>query len=75
MRVIPEATRVMRCRPCAHRTRAGSCGQPVQAGLADAFAVVWPDPGFECRNFERRPDAMPEPDPRRLEQQYRGVHR
>ena len=66
MRVIPEAPRLMRCRPCMHRTRAGSCGDPVRAGLTEEWGVAWPDIGYECRAFERRPDAMPEPSPERL---------
>lgn len=73
MRVIPVATGVMRCRPCLSRAPAGSCGKPVEAGLADGVGVVvWPPHGYECHAFRLNPDAMPEPSAERLRRQWEG---
>ena len=43
------------CRACAHRLRAGTCSEPVAAGLAEAFTVVWPPAGHGagCPAFRR----------------------
>lgn len=51
---IAEATARM-CRACAHRLRAGTCSEPVAAGLAEAFTVVWPPAGHGagCPAFRR----------------------
>lgn len=40
-----------RCRPCQHRLPAGTCGQPVAAGLAEVFEVVLPPAGHQCPAF------------------------
>lgn len=51
------------CAACAHRTRAGTCGAPVLAGLADHFAIRWPPAGHaaHCAAFERQQAAPAEP--------------
>lgn len=43
------------CRACIYRLRAGTCGRPVEAGLAEAFVVVWPPAGHAvtCPAFQR----------------------
>jgi hypothetical protein len=33
------------CATCRHRTRAATCGEPVDAGLADYWHIVWPPAG------------------------------
>jgi hypothetical protein len=54
MRRIPDAPRLIRCRPCAHRLRYGTCGKPVEAGLLEEFGVVWAPPGHRCPAFTPR---------------------
>lgn len=51
------------CTACAHRTRAGTCGEPVLAGLADHFAIRWPPAGHatRCAAFERQQATAAEP--------------
>lgn len=43
------------CRSCMHRLRAGTCGEPVEAGLAERFTVTWPPAGHAtcCPAFQR----------------------
>jgi hypothetical protein len=36
---------VQSCRTCRHCTRAANCAEPVQAGLADYWHIVWPPAG------------------------------
>jgi hypothetical protein len=36
-RVAPATS----CKGCAHQLRHGTCGSPVEAGLADTFVIVW----------------------------------
>ena len=44
------------CRDCANRTRAGTCAEPVRAGLARRFGIVWPAPAHaaRCAAYEAR---------------------
>jgi hypothetical protein len=44
------------CRPCAHRSRHMTCLEPVKAGLADSFVIVWAPSGYakKCPAFEVR---------------------
>jgi hypothetical protein len=44
------------CRPCAHRSRHSTCLEPVKAGLADSFVIVWAPSGYakKCPAFEVR---------------------
>ncbi|TSE20754.1 hypothetical protein Talka_00417 [Tepidimonas alkaliphilus] len=44
------------CAACAHRTSAGTCARPVEAGLAAHFAIRWPPAGHAavCKAFERQ---------------------
>lgn len=44
------------CRDCANRTRSGSCAEPVRAGLARRFSIVWPAPAHaaRCAAYEAR---------------------
>lgn len=44
------------CRDCANRTRAGSCAEPVRAGLARRSSIVWPAPAHaaRCAAYEAR---------------------
>lgn len=37
------------CHDCTHRTAAGTCGNPVAAGLAQTFGIRWPDPSHAAR--------------------------
>lgn len=47
---------------CTHRTAAGTCGNPVAAGLAQTFGIRWPDPGHATRcPAYTPPPADPEP--------------
>lgn len=32
------------CADCANRTRYSTCAEPVAAGLADSFTLIWPEP-------------------------------
>lgn len=52
------------CQQCSHRTKAGTCGKPVQAGLAPHFVIRWPEPqhAAHCPAFERQPSRA-EPHP------------
>lgn len=49
------------CAACAHRTRAGTCARPAEAGLAGHFAIRWPPAGHAagCAAFERQQRAAP----------------
>lgn len=50
------------CHDCTHRTAAGTCGDPVAAGLAQTFGIRWPDPGHATRcPAYTPPPADPEP--------------
>lgn len=37
------------CRACTHRTAAGTCDSPAEAGLAKTFGIRWPDPSHAAR--------------------------
>jgi len=46
------------CTACRHRSRVGTCIEPVAAGLAEHHAIRWPGPlhAATCPAFnERRP--------------------
>lgn len=48
------------CRPCGHRLPRGTCGRPVEAGLADhGFGIFWAPMGHgeHCRAFVPRTTA------------------
>lgn len=49
-RVAAEVT----CAGCAHRLRHGTCGQPVEAGLAERFVIVWAPGGHGAVCVARR---------------------
>ncbi|TSE26909.1 hypothetical protein Tsedi_00619 [Tepidimonas sediminis] len=66
--VDPGAPSCRTCAACAHRTRAGTCARPAEAGLADHFAIRWPpaEHAAQCPAFERQqpvldPGAQPHP--------------
>lgn len=43
------------CAACAHRTRFGNCGRPVEAKLSERFMLIaHPTQGAGCRVFEPR---------------------
>jgi hypothetical protein len=47
------------CATCAHRTRAGGCGEPALAGLSRHFAIRWhPNGGVGCRAWRARPELL-----------------
>jgi hypothetical protein len=52
----PEGTQSQSCGGCRHLLRRGTCGQPVAAGLADAFSIRWPAEGHgsTCAAFTRK---------------------
>ncbi|WP_281915278.1 hypothetical protein [Caldimonas thermodepolymerans] len=52
----PAPTTTRTCRDCANRTRSGSCAEPVRAGLARRFSIVWPAPAHaaRCAAYEAR---------------------
>ena len=45
------------CTSCWHRSSHGTCREPVAAGLADLFMIVWPEPGHgaTCPAWRRDP--------------------
>lgn len=45
------------CANCRHRSRYGTCLQPVAAGLAKRFSIRWPEPGHgaNCAAWKRNP--------------------
>lgn len=45
------------CTSCRHRSRYGTCLQPVEAGLAKRFSIRWPEPGHAatCAAWRRDP--------------------
>lgn len=51
------------CAGCAHLTRRKTCAEPIAAGLADHFSILWPEPGraTRCPAFDPKP-AAPTPD-------------
>jgi hypothetical protein len=50
--LIEAGSTIASCRLCGHASRYGSCGIPVEAGLADHFALMkHPDGGTDCRHF------------------------
>jgi hypothetical protein len=38
---VPTPAPVSTCKGCAHLLPYGTCGSPVEAGLADSFVIVW----------------------------------
>jgi hypothetical protein len=45
------------CASCRHRSRVGTCREPVAAGLLPEFAITWPEPGHgaTCKAWSRSP--------------------
>lgn len=45
------------CATCRHRSRVGTCKDPVAAGLAEEFLIVWPDARHAktCAAWRRNP--------------------
>ena len=48
------------CRACTHRLPAGTCSQPVAAGLREHFGIVWPEPthAATCPAHTTKPQAV-----------------
>jgi len=57
------ATPARTCRDCQHMTAAGTCADPVRAGLRPHFGIVWPEPtrAGTCGAFTERQRPAPEP--------------
>ena len=43
------APRGRSCSCCVHRLRRGTCAEPVAAGLAQSFEILWPPAGYAER--------------------------
>ena len=52
------------CRGCRHMTAAGTCSDPVRAGLRPHFGIVWPEPtrAATCKAFVERQRPAPAPE-------------
>lgn len=48
------------CRACTHRLPAGTCSQPVAAGLREHYSIVWPEPthAATCPAYTTKPQAV-----------------
>lgn len=59
------------CRACTHRLPAGTCSQPVAAGLREHYSIVWPEPthAATCPAYTTKPQATPAGEPKMWEHQ------
>jgi hypothetical protein len=64
----PEGKQSQSCGGCRHLLRRGTCGEPVAAGLADAFAIRWPAEGHgsTCAAFSGKAPGKASDRPYRL---------
>jgi hypothetical protein len=53
----PVALAARGCASCRHRSRVGTCKEPVAAGLSPQFSICWPEPGYgtTCAAWKRNP--------------------
>lgn len=56
------------CADCLHLLRRGTCGEPVAAGLAESFGILWAPAGHatSCRAYMPKPAPEPAGRPYRL---------
>ena len=45
MALLAAPNTAQSCVTCRHRSGAGTCREPVAAGLAERSTIVWPEPG------------------------------
>lgn len=51
-----DASEMMSCKTCLHRTPMKSCGDPVHAGLSEQFEICWhPEDGRGCEAWTPYP--------------------
>lgn len=54
-----DASEMISCRSCRHRTPMKSCGDPVHAGLSEQFEICWhPEDGRGCPAWAPRPQPL-----------------
>lgn len=61
---VPASAPVGTCKGCAHLLPIGTCGSPVEAGLADSFMILWPPEGHGATCAARSPASTAKADSR-----------